>query len=105
MADDARVGVNLMTLGGQLPLVEATKRDAVAVAWNPRYVLVKLDRTLLLYDRRQHAWVWLKLPGNALLQRDSRSVWVFGQDGRSLYEYERLLFEPPAFYRWEMIDP
>ncbi len=104
-ADDARVGVDLITLGQQLPLVEATKRGAAAVAWNQHYVLVKQGWILLLYGRQQNSWTWLKPPDDVPIDRYGKSVWVFGRDGHSLYEYERVLFEPPAFYRWDMIDP
>lgn len=103
-ADNARVGVDLLALGRQLPLPDWTKRGATVKAWNDRYILVQLESKLLLHDRAHNAWIYLKAVDGSPIGLYDRSVWLLGQDGRSLYQHRRESFGMGEFDRWNLVD-
>ncbi|MEN5160250.1 hypothetical protein [Achromobacter spanius] len=103
-ADQARVGADLLALGRQLPLPDWSKSDATVKAWNDRYILVQLESKLLLYDRAHNAWIYLKAVDGSPIGLYDRSVWLFGQDGRSLYQHRRESFGMGEFDRWNLVD-
>ncbi len=103
-ADDARVGADLLALGRQLPLPYMAKHSATVKAWSDRYILVQLESKLFLQDRARNAWIYLKTVDRSPVGLYDRSVWLFGRDGHSLYQYQRESFGPGIFTRWSLTD-
>lgn len=104
LADHARVGADLLALGRQLPLSDFTKHGATVKAWNDRYVLVLLKNKLLLHDRARNTWIYLKAVADSSAGLHDDSVWLFGRDGRSLYQHRREYFGRGSFERWNLVD-